>query len=314
MTRSILPAILAVLGLGSVAAAVPFVLGTYWLSVAINMAMYVALCTAWTIFSGQTSLVSLATAAFLGCGVYVAAIFGDTMPFPLLLCVTAAVTAAFAGIVGFATLRLSGVYFVIFSFGLSEFVRQLVTWSEATYGGTVGRYILTGASQTTVYTQLVGLTMAIFVIGLMLDRSRYGWALRAIGQDEQAAAHLGIATTRIKWAVFVLSSVMMALVGATIAPRWTYIDPNIAFNLLVSFQVLIFALFGGTQRLYGPLLGVIPLVLLFEILAASFPNHFMILLGCVFLAGVYLLPGGVLGLFDRSFFKPATISKVTHAE
>jgi branched-chain amino acid transport system permease protein len=298
MSRDLVRPVLWIAGSTALAATVPFVLGSYWLSLAINMLMYVALCTAWTVFSGPTRLVSLATAAFFGFGVYVAAILGDRVPFPILMAASAGLAAVFAGLVGFATLRLSGVYIVIFSFGLSEFVRQIVTWGEATIGGTVGRYVFTATSQTAVYLQLLTLASAIFVIGIALDRSRHGWALRAIGQDEMAARHLGIDTTRTKWAAFVLSAVCMALVGTIIAPRWTYIDPSIAFNPVVSFQVLIFALFGGTRRLYGLLLGVIPLVLLFEALGAWFPNQFMILLGAVFLAGVYLLPRGVLGLAD----------------
>jgi branched-chain amino acid transport system permease protein len=88
----------------------------------------------------------------------------------------------------------------------------------------------------------------------------------------------------------------MTLTGAVMAPRWTYIDPAIAFNPVISFQVVIMALFGGPGRLAGPLLGVVPLVLLFELLTTNFPNHFSILLGLAFIAIVYVLPHGVAGL------------------
>ena len=80
------------------------------------------------------------------------------------------------------------------------------------------------------------------------------------------------------------------------APRWTYIDPAIAFNPMLSFQVVIMALLGGAGALFGPLLGVIPLVLLFELLSANFPNYFSILLGIVFLLIVYVRAAGVAGL------------------
>ena len=79
----------------------------------------------------------------------------------------------------------------------------------------------------------------------------------------------------------------MTLTGAVMAPRWTYIDPAIAFNPMISFQVVIMALLGGAGALFGPLLGVIPLVLLFEVLSANFPNYFSILLGVVFMVIVY---------------------------
>ena len=71
----------------------------------------------------------------------------------------------------------------------------------------------------------------------------------------------------------------MTLTGAVMAPRWTYIDPAIAFSPLLSFEVVIMALLGGAGSLFGPLLGAVPLVLLFEVLSANFPNYFSILLG-----------------------------------
>jgi branched-chain amino acid transport system permease protein len=96
-----------------------------------------------------------------------------------------------------------------------------------------------------------------------------------------------------------LSAAFMTLVGAVMAPRYTYIDPTIAFNPVISFQVLIMALLGGGGRLYGPLLGVIPLTLLFEFLQANFPNHYNILIGVAFILIVYAIPGGVVGLTEK---------------
>ena len=91
----------------------------------------------------------------------------------------------------------------------------------------------------------------------------------------------------------------MTLVGAIMAPRWTYIEPSIAFNSMISFQVLIMALLGGAHRLWGPVLGAVPLTLLFEFLSARFPNTFTIILGCIFMLIVYMLPRGVAGLFEK---------------
>jgi branched-chain amino acid transport system permease protein len=89
--------------------------------------------------------------------------------------------------------------------------------------------------------------------------------------------------------------------GAVMAPRWTYIDPAIAFNPMISFQVVIMALLGGAGRLFGPLLGVIPLVFLFELLSANFPNSYSILLGAVFMLIVYVVPNGVAGIIEGRF-------------
>jgi branched-chain amino acid transport system permease protein len=80
------------------------------------------------------------------------------------------------------------------------------------------------------------------------------------------------------------------------APRWTYIDPAIAFNPVMSFEVVIMALLGGAGTVFGPLLGAVPLVLLFDFLTANFPNSFSIILGLIFIVIVYFLPQGVAGL------------------
>jgi branched-chain amino acid transport system permease protein len=280
-------------------AAVPWVVSGYYLALGISMLSYIALATAWALFSGPTRYISLATAAFFGIGAYTVAVLGEQMPWPVVLAVAALVGAVVALVVGLSTLRLAGVYFVIFTFGLAELVRQIVTWYEVNVHRSVGRYVFIDVTQQMIYWQLLGLAVVILLAGWLVARSRLGLALRIIGDDETVARHCGVAITRAKLAVFALSAVFMTVTGAIVAPRWTYIDPAISFNAVTSFQTLIMALFGGANRLYGPLLGAVPLVLLFELLSANFPNTFSILLGAVFMLIVYALPNGVVGLAVR---------------
>jgi branched-chain amino acid transport system permease protein len=212
-------------------------------------------------------------------------------------------------LVGLATLRLSGIHFVVFTFGLAELVRQLVTWFEVNVTRTTGRYVFLDITQPMILWQLLALFAALMVLGTWLSRSRLGFALRVIGEDETVARHVGIDTARAKVALFALSSLFMTLTGAVMAPRWTYLDPAIAFNPGISFQVLIMALLGGAGSLLGPVLGVIPLTFLFEVLSANFPNHFSILVGAVFLLVVYAVPQGVVGLL-RKVRRPRAASRV----
>src|SRR6185437_15570755 len=149
------------------------------------------------------------------------------------------------------------------------------------------------------YWRLLGLAAALFALGAVLLAGRTGLALRTIGADETVARHCGIDTTRAKVLTFALSAGFMALTGAIMAPRWTYIDPNIAFKPEISFQVLIMALLGGAGRLWGPALGVVPMLLLSELLQTRFPSYVLILLGLCFMAIVYFIPQGLAGLFDR---------------
>lgn len=302
--RDILLAAAAVVAL-AVLASVPMLVSDYGLSLAVNIASYTVLATAWSLFSGPTRYISLATVAFFGIGAYTTAVFVENLAWPLVLLIATGVGIVVAAIVGLATLRLSGVYFVIFSFGLAELVRQLVTWFEVNKTRTLGRYVFAEITASQIYWQLLALAVLVFAIGFWINRSRLGLALRAIGDDETVARHAGIDATRAKVALFVLSTVFMTLTGAIMAPRWTYIDPAIAFNPVISFTVLIMALLGGVHRLYGPVLGVVPLALLFEFLLARFPNHFSIMVGLVFIVIVYFVPRGIAGLVESAVRKPA---------
>lgn len=275
-------------------AAVPFVASDYALGLLIGMVTYVTLASAWALFSGPTHYVSLATVAFYGAGAYVVAMLNEVMAYPMILLITAGVGAAMALVVGLSTLRLAGVYFVIFSFGLAELIRQLITWYEINIYGTLGRYIFVDITARGIYWQMLALAAITIGLTAYINRSRLGLALRVIGDDEVVAAHSGIPLARMKLMAFVLSATILTLAGAIASPRWVYVEPAIVFNPTVSFLTVIMALFGGANRLWGPALGAIPLFLAFEYLSAHFPDVYPIFLGALFIGVVFLFPNGVL--------------------
>jgi len=112
------------------------------------------------------------------------------------------------------------------------------------------------------------------------------------------AVHCGINTARAKVILFVVSCTFASITGALVAPRWSYVEPSIAFSPFLSFEVVIMALLGGVHRLWGPLVGVIPFTLLWEFISAKFPTQTTILLGACFLLIVYFIPRGVVGLLE----------------
>ena len=271
----------------------------FYLSISVNMMLYAAMCTAWALFSGPTHYVSLATAAFYGLGTYSVALGIDVLPYPVLIAIAALAGAALAGLVGAATLRISGVYFVIFTFGLAELVRQIVTWTQTKMATAMGLYVFTDLTERHIYWMLLGLTVAVFLTGWAISRSRLGFAMRIIGNDETVARHVGIDTARSKIALFMISGAFIAIAGAIMAPRYSYIEPPSAFNPMISFLVVIMALLGGTKRLWGPLVGVIPFTIVMDFVSAQFPNHTSIVIGLAFLAIVYFIPDGVTGLLEK---------------
>ena len=209
------------------------------------------------------------------------------------------VSAALALLIGLATLRLSGVYFVIFTLGLAEMIRNLVSWIQNNFLGSRGLYVLTDFTDADIYWMLLAVSAVVFVAGWQINRSRLGFALRIIGNDEEVAKHVGINTAWSKVVLFTSTGFFAAIVGAIVAPRYSYIEPNVVFSPQLSFLVVIMALLGGVHRLWGPLVGVIPFTLIWEAITVSFPNSTTMVLGFSFLLIVYFIPRGFVGLFEQ---------------
>jgi len=294
-------AIVALTALVAVLASVPWLTSDYRLSFMVNVMSYLVLTIAWALFSGTTRLVSLATSAFFGVGMYTVAMSVKIMPLYATFALAIGVGAALALVVGILTLRLSGMFFVIFSFGLSEMIRELMVWWEINQTHTMGRYVYVSFDTTMIYEHLLGVAVVVFLVGWLLRRSRLGIALLVIGEDETVARQVGINVPFTKVAVFIVSAMFMTLAGALMAPRFSFINPNFAFNPLVSFVVVIMALLGGLQKLWAPVLGVIPLIILSERLQTQFPFWYSVLLGLVFMVIVYFLPRGVTGLLEDAW-------------
>ena len=292
----IIAAILAFL-----AALWPLVVDIYWLGIGVDVMMYVALATSWVLFSGPTHYISLATAAFFGIGGF---LVGSGMSdyeasFWSMAALSACVGAILAALIGLATLRLSGVYFVIFTLGLAEMIRNLVSWIQNNFLGSRGLYVFTDFTDKHLYWMLLGVAVAVYLLGWIISRSRLGFALRIIGGDETVARHVGIDTATVKVILFTTTGFFAALVGAIIAPRWSYIEPNQVFSPQLSLFVVIMALLGGAGRLWGPVVGVIPFLLIWNWVDTNFPNQSILVLGIAFLVIVYFLPHGVVGRLEQ---------------
>ena len=274
---------------------VPLVADAYWLLLAIKILTYVALATAWAFFSGPTRYVSLAASAFYGVGAYCVAVLASDYSYPVALLAAVSSSVVLSALVGLATLRLSGMYFVIFTFGLASLVSAAVTWWEFNVARSSGWYVVS-ITDTQIYYQLLVLCAAIIGLWLVRDRTRMGFALKTLGADETVARQIGINTVALKVGTFVVSSLVMALAGAIVAPRSSYVTAQWAFNPDISFLTVIAALLGGAYSAWGPLLGVVPLLLIQDYLSIANPRYFSVLLGLVLLGVVFLIPNGLIGL------------------
>jgi branched-chain amino acid transport system permease protein len=275
---------------------VPAFANAYWLSAGVNILTYVALATGWAFFSGATRYVSLAASAFFGTGAYSVAVLASDFSYPVAMLAAVAISIVLSAFVGLATLRLSGMYFVIFTFGLSSLVSATVNWWEFNVAKKAGWYLFMSTTPTHIYYQLLALCVAIVGLWIMRDRSRMGFALATLGADETVARQVGINTVALKIGTFIVSAVVMTLAGAILAPRSSYMDATNAFNPETSFLTVIMALLGGATSVWGPMLGVVPLLLIKDYLSIAFPSYFSVVLGLVLLGIVFFIPNGLIGL------------------
>jgi branched-chain amino acid transport system permease protein len=263
-----------------------------------NIFMYVVITVSWTLFSGPTGYISLAPAAFFGVGIYSSAMLGKILPLPAVVVIGGLASFCLALLVGALTLRLRGIYFAFFTFGLVEFIRHLLLFWECTVTGTRGRIVVI-VDNTTVYYFMLVIFVILMLTTYIIKRSKLGLALQSIGQEEEAAAHTGVNVTIVKVITFAISATFMGASGAIMATKWTYIDPYIAFNPLFSFMPVLMAIFGGMGHLFGPVIGATIFTYLEEFLITRFPYYYMLIFGIILVVTILYLPNGLVGVIQK---------------
>jgi branched-chain amino acid transport system permease protein len=260
--------------------------------------MYIVITVSWAMFSGPTGYISLASAAFFGVGIYASAILGRVLPLILVFGIGGLSSFCLALLVGALTLRLRGIYFVMFTFGLVELLLHFILWWEVNITGTTGRVVPT-VGNTTVYYLMLMIFAILMLTAYFIKHSKFGLALQSIGEYEEASAHTGVNVTALKTITFAISAFFMGAAGAIMATRWTYIDPKIAFNPLISFMPVLMAIFGGMGQLYGPIIGAAIFTYLEEFLITRFPYYYMLIFGIIMVVAILYLPNGLVGLIQR---------------
>ncbi len=257
--------------------------------------MYVVLAVSWAMFSGTTGYMSLAPAAFFGLGIYTMALLQKELPFFVIIFIGGLVAFAFALLIGLVTLRLRGIYFAIFTFGLVVFMTEIIQYLETRLYNRHGWDVTPIDSEILLYI-IFGLVVVTVLAAYLIRRSRYGLALLSIGGNEEAAEHMGINTTRTKVLMFAISSAFMGAAGVITAPSLIYVNANIAFSLFYSFMPILMAVFGGMGQLYGQIVGALLFGYLEKTLRAQLYSYFMLGFGIILVAVIFFLPNGIAGL------------------
>jgi branched-chain amino acid transport system permease protein len=284
---------------------VPLWAGNYFVRMAILIAMFSALTLSWNFIGGFTGYPSLSTAAFFGLGCYVGAL-SQRAGVPMILAWVAATlfVGTLAIVFGAIILRLRGHYFAIGSIGLVEVLRLVISsWGQLTGGGDgLNVPMVQGGPDAVAQTFLaamITIMVIVFVITVLVDRSRLGFGLRCIQQNEDAADMVGVDTTRYKVIAFALSAMFCGTVGAAYASWTSYIDPTDAFSILMTIKVPVMCLLGGAGTVLGPVVGTAVYMIVEEILWANFLDYNRAILGAVTVLLILFLPGGLLRINYR---------------
>jgi branched-chain amino acid transport system permease protein len=298
MTRSSsYPVTLA--ALAAAMALLPSLSSGYVVGVGLSILGWIAMAQSWVVLSGMAGYLSLGHVVFYGIGAYATVLCFGSMPLWLVVPLAGLAAAAFAALVGYPVLRVRGPYFVMLTYGVAELVKYIVVNIEAALNK-FGRLMMGAPDIDALYYVMLGLALAGCLVTWAVRRSRFGYGLRAIREDESAAETMGVPVARYKLYAYVLSAAIPGMVGAVLALRTTYFEPLQAFTPAISFATVTMAIIGGSDDARGPILGALFLGLLSELLWASAPEVYMILLGLVLIGFVLLAPAGICGWLPRS--------------
>jgi branched-chain amino acid transport system permease protein len=286
-------------------ASLPFLATDYVRSFFLILLMHVALALSWNMTSGYTGYLSFGHGIFFGLGAYAFAILVDGVgcPWPIAMVLAGVLSALCAFALGlvFMRVRIRVAYFAIATLGLNEIAKAIVANADW-LGGSHGLTLPPSPGRFTLYFVLLGIVCAVAAVSYWLDRSTFGLGLKAILQDEEAAESTGVPTFHCKLLVFVVSAFFPGVVGAVVGWHWSYIDPYMAFDLVISFDMSVMAVFGGIGTFWGPILGAIVMGGFGEFLWVHVPNLHGLIYGILIAVMVVLAPGGlmqILGTIKR---------------
>ena len=238
------------------------------------------------IVAGQ---LNLGIAGFVAIGAYGAAYLSNTFGVtPVLAALAGAAGGALIGwIVAFPILRTRGIYLALATFALGQVVQGSILNVNAV-GGASGYPVSTFLG----FPAVAAFAAAVFVAVYLLFHTRFGISVTAVSDDEHAAALMGLSVRGVQSAAFTIGAAIASLAGALYAHHFSYIEAQ-NYGVLFSINVVLYVLLGGTQTVYGPLLGAAVFTLLPELLRGSAAWRYVIFASLI-IAIMSLRPKGAI--------------------
>jgi branched-chain amino acid transport system permease protein len=271
----------------------------YLLQVLFRIALFAALGLAWNLVGGYAGQLSLGHVAFFGMGAYGLAIFtAHHVPMWISLLLAALLSTLIGGVIGKIVFRLRGPYFTLATIAFAEVLRLGAANLEIT-GGAIGLStpsLFNGESFWKLfYVSAIILAVLSFLANYWTSRSRFGYYLMAIREDEDTASAVGIDTANYKLRSLLISAFLTALAGAFYGSAFQFIVPDSVLTIDISVQIAIIAMLGGAGTLLGPIVGALLLVSASELFKNEFGERHLLIYGTLIVLVVLFLPEGIVG-------------------
>lgn len=292
--------LLALLAL-AVLAGVPWYGSDVLVQFGINTLLLAVLAQGWNIIGGYAGYASFGNSVFYGLGSYGVAIAMAQweLPFAAGLALGAALAVVFAVLMGVPVLRLRGHYFAIATLALAQVMTAIVS-NIGLAGQNIGLVLPPLNNDPLFYELSLGLLTLATLTVAWLTRSRFGFGLIAIRENEEGAAVMGVNTTLYKVTAFAISGVFSALAGGIHAYWITFLDPESAFDISLNVKMIIMAVFGGAGTVLGPVVGAFSLSAISELLSSEITSVAGLFFGAVIVAAVVLMPRGLADLLRHA--------------
>ncbi|TXG78987.1 MAG: branched-chain amino acid ABC transporter permease [Thermomicrobiales bacterium] len=278
-----------------------------------TMLMSIALASSLNILLGYTGYVNFGSIVFFGLGGYLGFYAISQLGWHLAPAIVLGGIASslLALLLGSAVLRLRGAYFALATIGINEAMKALVVNLDF-LGGPTGMNLNFSVYQNyggpaqalwTTYWTLLGITLLVIVVSFLVKKSKFGLGLMAIREDEDAAEVMGVVAPRAKTTAYVLSALFPGMVGVLFFFKNGIIEPESAFRLHMSVELLVMVMLGGAGTVLGPVLGAAFYQRLRGLLLTSdiFKNSQLVVAGVLLLLIVLFIPSGAIGWLRNRF-------------
>ena len=278
----------------AVLAAVPWFGSDVLVQWGTNALLLAVLAQGWNVIGGYAGYASFGNSVFYGLGAYGVgiAMVQWQLPFAVGLVFGVALAVVFALTLGFLVLRLRGHYFAIATLALAEVMTAIVSNVQLA-GRNVGLVLPPLNNDRLFYELALAVLVAATLCIVWLTRSRFGFGLIAIRENEEGAAVMGVNTTLYKVIAFAIAALFSALAGGIHAYWITFLDPESAFDISLNVRMIIMAVFGGPGTIFGPIVGALSLSAISELLSSELTNIAGLFFGVVVVAAVVLMPRGL---------------------